>query len=76
MTGMVGPYGPLTALLYLGVIVPSIAVGVRRMHDSDRSGWWLLLPIVNLVFLLLEGTKGPNRFGPDPKAENSAEVFS
>ena len=75
MTGMVGPYGPLTALLYLGIIVPSIACAIRRMHDQDRSGWWILFPIVNLVFLFLEGTKGPNRFGPDPKDPGSAATF-
>jgi uncharacterized membrane protein YhaH (DUF805 family) len=38
------------------------------MHDTDHSGWWLLLPIVNLIFAVMEGTKGDNRFGPDPKA--------
>jgi len=63
-------------LLYLGVLVPSIAVAIRRMHDQDKSGWWILFPIVNIVFLFLEGTKGPNRFGPDPKDETATEVFS
>jgi uncharacterized membrane protein YhaH (DUF805 family) len=51
----------------LAVLIPSIAVGVRRMHDTDHSGWWILLPIVNLVFACTEGTPGPNRFGPNPK---------
>ncbi len=51
----------------LAVLIPSIAVGVRRMHDIDRSGWWLLLPIVNLVFAATKGTEGENRFGPPPK---------
>jgi uncharacterized membrane protein YhaH (DUF805 family) len=41
-----GFYGPLTVLLWLATIVPSIAVGVRRLHDSGRSGWWMLLPFV------------------------------
>lgn len=69
MTGMIGGvYGPLTTVVLLGALVPSIACGVRRMHDQDRSGWWILCPVVNLVFLFLEGTRGPNRFGPDPKA--------
>ena len=77
LSGMVGgAYGPLTALFYLAILVPMIAVAVRRMHDQDKSGWWILLPIVNLVFLFLEGTKGPNRFGPDPKDPGSAEAFS
>jgi uncharacterized membrane protein YhaH (DUF805 family) len=39
-------YGPLTALLLLATVVPSIAVAVRRLHDTGRSGWWVLLPIV------------------------------
>jgi len=48
------------------LLVPTLAAGVRRMHDIDRSGWWLVVPIVNLVFLCLKGTRGPNRFGADP----------
>ncbi|MDG4768408.1 DUF805 domain-containing protein [Solwaraspora sp. WMMD406] len=58
----------------LALLLPSLAVGVRRLHDTDRSGWWLLIaliPIVGaivlLVFFVLDGTHGPNRFGPDPK---------
>jgi len=40
-----GVYGPLTTLLWLGVLVPSLSVGVRRLHDTNRSGWWLLLMV-------------------------------
>lgn len=58
----------LTTLYQLAVLVPSVAVGVRRMHDTDHSGWWFLFPIVNLVFAVQEGQPGGNRFGPDPKA--------
>ena len=60
--------------LAIGAIVPSIAAGVRRLHDQDKSGWFMLLalvPIANIVlivFMCLEGTKGPNQYGPDPKA--------
>ena len=105
----------LSALVSLGLFIPSIAVGVRRLHDTDRTGWWLLAPAVPFVvmiagafailasigasgqasidavagsgiavvgisalaalglgltvfiFLVLDGTRGPNRFGPDPK---------
>ena len=57
----------LATIYQLAVLIPSIAVGVRRMHDTDHSGWWLLLPIVNLVFACTEGTRGDNRFGADPK---------
>lgn len=70
-----GFYGPLTTIILLALIVPGIAVGVRRLHDRDMSGWFLLLgfvPIIGglalLVIFLLEGTNGPNKYGPDPKA--------
>ena len=49
---VVGMYGPLTALLWLATIVPSIAVGVRRLHDTNRSGWWMLLPFVPYAIAL------------------------
>ncbi len=58
----------------LGLFVPSLAVSFRRLHDTNRSAWWLLLgflPIIGvivlLVFMVLDGTAGPNRFGDDPK---------
>lgn len=99
----------------LATIVPSIAVAVRRLHDTERTGWWILAPvapylliilagvmavsspdmaatagviglvamlatfvlgIVLLVFYVLEGTRGPNKYGPDPKGENASEVFA
>ncbi|WP_324262977.1 DUF805 domain-containing protein [Altererythrobacter sp. H2] len=83
MSGSIGgTYGPLTLLLVLGIIIPGIAVQVRRFHDQDKSGWFVLLgliPIVGglivLVFMFLEGTKGPNRFGPDPKGAGDPSVF-
>ncbi len=58
----------LLTIYQLAVLIPSIAVGVRRMHDTDHSGWWLLVPIVNIVFAVREGTRGDNGFGSDPKA--------
>lgn len=84
MTGMVGGvYGPLTTIFFLGVLIPSIAVQVRRFHDQDKSGWFLLLALIPfvgglivLVFMCLEGTRGPNRFGPDPKDPAGVEAFS
>lgn len=70
-----GIYGPLLVLLMLVLIVPGIAVSIRRLHDIDRSGWWVLIALVPfvgglvlLVFFVVEGTRGANRFGPDPKA--------
>ena len=62
-----------TSIVVLGLLVPAISVSVRRLHDTDRSGWFFLLgfvPIVGLVLLIffcLDGTAGENRFGPDPK---------
>ncbi len=55
-------------IYYLAVLLPSIAVGVRRMHDTGRSGWWLLLPLVNLVFLVQDSQPTDNKYGPNPKA--------
>ena len=58
----------ILALIYqFAILLPSLAVGVRRMHDTDHSGWWLLLPIVNLVFACSDGTRGDNKFGSDQK---------
>jgi uncharacterized membrane protein YhaH (DUF805 family) len=58
----------LTNIYSAATLLPSIAVGVRRMHDTGRSGWCILIPFYNLILLLSEGTQGENRFGPDPKA--------
>jgi len=108
------------------IFIPDIAVAVRRLHDTNRSGWWLLSPLVPyflgivvmavtvgigggaiqpgqppdaamatggivmlafvlvaaamglvvLVFMLLDGTPGPNRFGPDPKGRDASAVFA
>ena len=65
--------GLLSGLYTLGVLIPSIAVLVRRLHDTNRSGWWFLLafvPLLNLVllvFMFLDGTAGDNDYGRDPK---------
>jgi uncharacterized membrane protein YhaH (DUF805 family) len=76
--------GILSILWSLGNLLPAIAVGVRRLHDTDRSGWWLLIaliPLIGLIVLLVffcsKGTTGPNRFGGDPlRAQGSSDVFS
>jgi len=61
---------PVIANLYtLAVLLPSIAVGVRRMHDVGKSGWFLLIPIYNLILAFTEGEKGENKYGADPKSE-------
>lgn len=118
--GMFGGLGLVFGLVWLALLIPIIAVQVRRMHDLDRSGWWIgifyilyllsivvmfgsvgmaaagtgeapnmgtfgiamilsvaymIYAIVLLVFFVLPGTKGPNRFGPDPYGADHAEVF-
>ena len=57
----------LASLYTLAMLIPSIAVGVRRMHDVGKSGWFLLIPIYNLILACTEGTNGDNEYGPDPK---------
>jgi uncharacterized membrane protein YhaH (DUF805 family) len=124
MAGLMAMGGVLIILylLYLLVslifLVPNLAVTIRRLHDTDRSGWWILLfwgpyllmvansmmmgakmasggdptasgpvamvlmlallvgALVLLVFMFLEGTRGPNRYGADPKGQNAGQVFA
>ena len=66
--------GLFSGIFTLAIIVPSIALGVRRLHDFGKSGWWylvILVPVINIIFglvlLFVPGNVGPNRFGPDPK---------
>jgi uncharacterized membrane protein YhaH (DUF805 family) len=108
----VGPRGVESGLLgsvvTITFLTPGLAVAVRRLHDSNRAGWWLALPaapvlfwvaalatgfgtpamfpamvvaiaaclLVVLVLMCFPGTRGANRFGPDPRAPNLAEIFS
>jgi len=72
--GMGGGIGVLSGIYGLAVLVPGLAVGVRRLHDTDKSGWWLLIgliPIVGLIVLIVfwatEGLPGTNRYGNNPK---------
>lgn len=57
----------LSNIYQLAMIIPSITVGVRRMHDVNKSGWFVLIPIYNLILAVTNGTKGNNKYGPDPK---------
>jgi uncharacterized membrane protein YhaH (DUF805 family) len=72
--------GLLSAIYSLAVLIPSLAVTVRRLHDIDRTGWWIfinLIPLIGtmvlLVFAVTDGTPGSNRYDPNPK-EASARV--
>ena len=71
---VLGSPGVLGMLYGLAVLIPSIAVAVRRLHDTDRSGWWLLivlLPVIGfivfIVFMVLDSTPGQNQYGANPK---------
>jgi uncharacterized membrane protein YhaH (DUF805 family) len=80
----------LYGLYALVALLPSIAVTIRRLHDRDMSGWWYLgltvagfIPLIGFaasialfVLMVLPGTAGPNRFGPDPKNPFAEDVFA
>lgn len=79
MTSAVAIPFVIVLLFGLAILTPSLAVAVRRLHDQGRTGAWVLLgliPIVGaavlLVFMCMGGASGPNRYGPDPKALDSA----
>ena len=69
----------MLTLYNLAVFIPSTAVGVRRLHDTNRSGWWLLISMIPLVgaivliiFFVEDSQPGPNEYGPNPKGIESA----
>jgi uncharacterized membrane protein YhaH (DUF805 family) len=74
----------LACLYSLATLIPGLAVTIRRLHDTDRSGWnllWGLLPLVGgfilLYFYVSDGDTGPNRFGPDPKGgDTDSQIFA
>lgn len=84
LTGEMGT-GVFSSLFALFLILPSLSAGARRLHDTGKSGLWLflyLLPVLGslilLIFMVLPGDEGPNRYGPDPKVSGpqpSAEIL-
>jgi uncharacterized membrane protein YhaH (DUF805 family) len=77
---LLGTYNPAAGLglfsgIYaLAVLLPAIGVAIRRLHDTSRTGWWVLLalipvigPIVLIVFFVMDSTPGENQYGPNPK---------
>lgn len=73
---VLGISGVLMAIYLIAIMIPSLAVAVRRMHDIGRSGWFVLIQfipfvggIIFLIFTLIEGDQGTNQYGPDPKAQ-------
>ncbi len=66
--------GLLSGIYSLGVLIPGIAVTIRRLHDTNRSGWWILIPLIPIiggivlfVFMVMDSTPGDNEYGPNPK---------
>lgn len=65
----------ITGIVYLVILLPTIAVAVRRLHDINKSGWFLLIsfipiigPLICLYWFICKGTQGDNQYGPDPLA--------
>ncbi|VXC91118.1 DUF805 domain-containing protein [Sphingomonas sp. AX6] len=74
--------GVVVVIAALALVIPSLAVQVRRFHDQNRSGWFVLIgfipyvgSLIVFIFILLPGTPGDNRFGPNPR-ENVDDVFA
>ena len=75
LDGILGGGGLLGGLYSLAILIPSLAVAVRRLHDTGRSGWWILIclipllgAIVLLIFMVIDSDPGANEFGRNPKA--------
>ncbi|MDP3953979.1 MAG: DUF805 domain-containing protein [bacterium] len=67
--------GPLSNIYHLAVLLPSLGVAIRRMHDVSKSGWFILIPIYNLILALRRGDTGDNKYGaPMNTASNTAEI--
>ena len=76
-----GLMGPCALFLTFANLIPNLSLSFRRLHDIDRSAWWLLIAavpilggLVLLVFTLLGGTRGENRFGPAPGGRSYADL--
>ncbi|HYN64502.1 MAG TPA: DUF805 domain-containing protein [Candidatus Limnocylindrales bacterium] len=77
--GVLKASGILYAIAALGLVLPSLAAYIRRLHDTDHSGWWILIsliPLIGAIWLIIllasTGTPGPNRFGDPPVASVAA----
>ncbi|MGW5275432.1 DUF805 domain-containing protein [Streptomyces sp. NPDC004044] len=75
LDAVLGTQPIITAIYYVAVLLPTLGVYIRRLHDTGRSGWWVLFgivplvgPITLLVFTCLEGDRSENAYGPDPKS--------
>src|SRR5512145_3195420 len=80
---MVGSPGFIGIVYSLAVLVPSLAVGVRRLHDTGRSGWWLLIglvPVIGVIVLIVfavgDSQPGANQYGPNPKSQTVHQTIA
>ena len=69
-----GGYGPISMIYGLAVFLPGLALAIRRLHDTGRSGWWMLIgfiPLIGLIVLIIffvqDSHPGTNQYGPNPK---------
>lgn len=83
-------FAGIFALIYLAILIPGIALSVRRFHDLNQTGWLVLVfvllsfvPLIGfvvsigwLIWFAMPGTVGPNKYGPDPKGGHDVGVFS
>jgi len=80
-TGQTAQVGIISTILSLALLLPSLAVGARRLHDTSRSAWWLLIgliPVVGAIVLIVffaTDSHGDNAYGPSPKANEGAPVY-
>lgn len=76
LEGLISIETPILSSIYsLAVLIPGIAVAIRRMHDVGKSGWFVLVPIYNLILACSNGEVGENEFGPDPKVDEQGKAI-
>lgn len=75
-------YGPLSAIYTLAMILPSLGVSIRRLHDTGRSGWWFMITIIPVIgllvfwyFALLDSDPNPNEYGESPSWKYNIQNF-
>lgn len=73
--------GAFLIVYFIATLLPSLAITVRRLHDTGKSGWYYLFSfipyiggLILLIFMVIDGDKGPNQYGPDPKAPEDNEI--
>ncbi|MBU3659965.1 MAG: DUF805 domain-containing protein [Flavobacteriales bacterium] len=70
--GIENDLNPISTIYSLAVLLPNIGVCIRRMHDINKSGWYMLIPVYNIFLFATEGDSGENQYGSDPKEEESS----